>query len=103
MSQRYGLTKEEFGLVNSRGRTTISPLFNLKSLPLPGAEHYKVTIVISSKLIKLSVKRQKIRRQLKALVAQLKLPPLGLIFYLKEPIKQAELADLRLAVSKLSF
>lgn len=103
MAQRYGLTKEEFGLVNSRGRSTITPLFNLKTLPLSGAAHYKVTIVISSKLIKLSVKRQKIRRQIKAILPQLNLPPVGLIFYLKEPVKKAKLADLRLALNKLSF
>lgn len=104
MAQSRGLSKEEFRLVNSYGQTISTPLFNLKIKPLPEAETVKLTVVIPSKLIKLSVKRQKIRRQIKAIVYKMSFKkPVGLIFYVKEPIKQVKFTDLRLIITGLSL
>ena len=101
MAQRHGLTREQFRLVNGRGQTSQSPLFNLKYKLLPNEATYKLTVVISSKLVKLAVDRQKLRRQIKAITAKIITKPLGLIFYLKEPAKKATYTELETAITSI--
>ena len=101
MSQRHGLTREQFRLVNSKGKTSQSPLFNLKSLSLKNEATYKLTVVIPSKLVKLVVDRQKLRRQIKAITAKIITEPIGIIFYLKEPAKKATYKELEIAITSL--
>ncbi|MEA3354971.1 MAG: ribonuclease P protein component [Patescibacteria group bacterium] len=78
--------------------TLYSPLFNLKLQKTDRVRPCQISFIVSAKIIKLAVQRNKLKRQLKtAIYPHLKnlKPNYNLIFLVKHPIKQASFNQIK--------